>query len=95
MKTGVFKSKSKIIYADDFIVTAATKEIAEEAKEILRDFLQARGLELSEEKTVIKMCIRDRYTSARNRASAGRKTMKRSIIGSGFRGIKGKKTAGC
>lgn len=48
------KSKVNLVrYADDFIVTAATKEIAEEAKEILRDFLQARGLELSEEKTVI------------------------------------------
>ena len=40
-------------YADDFIVTAATKEIAEEAREIVRTFLAARGLELSEEKTVI------------------------------------------
>ena len=40
-------------YADDFIVTAATREIAEEAKELIRDFLQTRGLELSEEKTVI------------------------------------------
>lgn len=40
-------------YADDFIVTAATKEIAMEAKELIRDFLGARGLELSEEKTVI------------------------------------------
>lgn len=40
-------------YADDFIVTAATKEIAEEAKKIIRDFLTTRGLELSEEKTVI------------------------------------------
>lgn len=40
-------------YADDFIVTAATKEIAEEAKELLRGFLQTRGLELSEEKTHI------------------------------------------
>ncbi|AGK96615.1 group II intron reverse transcriptase/maturase [Clostridium pasteurianum] len=40
-------------YADDFIVTAATKEIAEEAKELIREFLQTRGLELSEEKTKI------------------------------------------
>lgn len=40
-------------YADDFIVTAATKEIAQEAKEIIRAFLKTRGLELSEEKTVI------------------------------------------
>lgn len=48
------KSKVNLVrYADDFIVTAATKEIAEEAKEIIRTFLQIRGLELSEEKTVI------------------------------------------
>lgn len=51
-----FKNAHKVNlvrYADDFIVTAATKEIAVEAKEIVRDFLQTRGLELSEEKTVI------------------------------------------
>ncbi|WP_306569693.1 group II intron reverse transcriptase/maturase [Faecalispora jeddahensis] len=40
-------------YADDFIVTAKTKEIAEEAKVVIRDFLKTRGLELSEEKTLI------------------------------------------
>ncbi|HGC9115437.1 TPA: group II intron reverse transcriptase/maturase [Streptococcus agalactiae] len=40
-------------YADDFIVTAATKEIAEEAKELIKNFLTERGLELSEEKTII------------------------------------------
>ena len=40
-------------YADDFIVTAATKEIAQEAKELIRAFLKTRGLELSEEKTTI------------------------------------------
>lgn len=40
-------------YADDFIVTAVTKETAEEAKEIIKSFLKERGLELSEEKTVI------------------------------------------
>ena len=51
-----FKNAHKvnfIRYADDFIVTAATQEIAEEAKEIIRNFLKERGLELSEEKTVI------------------------------------------
>lgn len=48
------KSKVNLVrYADDFIVTAATKEIAEEAKELIRDFLKTRGLELSEEKTTI------------------------------------------
>lgn len=48
------KSKVNLVrYADDFIVTAATKEIAEEAKELIRNFLKTRGLELSEEKTTI------------------------------------------
>ena len=48
------KSKVNLVrYADDFIVTAATKEIAEEAKEPIREFLKTRGLELSEEKTAI------------------------------------------
>jgi RNA-directed DNA polymerase len=42
-----------IRYADDFIVTAASEEIALEAKELICDFLKARGLELSEEKTHI------------------------------------------
>lgn len=40
-------------YADDFIVTAKTKEIAEDAKELIRQFLKDKGLELSEEKTLI------------------------------------------
>lgn len=48
------KSKVNLVrYADDFIVTAATKEIAEEAKALIREFLKTRGLELSEEKTAI------------------------------------------
>ena len=42
-----------IRYADDFVITAATKEIAEKAKVIVGDFLKERGLELSEDKTVI------------------------------------------
>jgi RNA-directed DNA polymerase len=40
-------------YADDFIVTAKTEEIAKEVKELMKDFLKDRGLELSDEKTVI------------------------------------------
>lgn len=40
-------------YADDFIVSAATKEIAEEVKIVIRDFLNIRGLQLSEEKTLV------------------------------------------
>ena len=51
-----FKNANKvnfIRYADDFIVTAATEDIALEAKELLKNFLDTRGLELSEEKTVV------------------------------------------
>lgn len=51
-----FKNAHKVNlvrYANDFIVTAATEEIAIEAKGIIRDFLKTRGLELSEEKTLI------------------------------------------
>jgi len=40
-------------YADDFIVTARTKEIAEEVKVHIGNFLKQRGLELSNEKTQI------------------------------------------
>src|SRR5699024_4750408 len=40
-------------YAYDFVVTAATPELALEAKEVIREFLAQRGLELSEEKTVV------------------------------------------
>ncbi len=40
-------------YADDFIVTAKTEEIANEVKELIKDFLKDRGLELSDEKTLI------------------------------------------
>ena len=42
-----------IRYADDFIVTANSKEVAEKVKVLMREFLKRRGLELSEEKTVI------------------------------------------
>lgn len=49
-------AKSKVNfcrYADDFVVTAKTEEIAEEVKELIKDFLEDRGLELSDEKTLI------------------------------------------
>ena len=43
-----------IRYADDFIVTGESKELLENGVlPIIRDFLSERGLELSEEKTVI------------------------------------------
>jgi RNA-directed DNA polymerase len=53
---GVQYNKQKvnlIRYADDFIVTAKTKEVAEEVKELISEFLAERGLELSKEKTLI------------------------------------------
>lgn len=40
-------------YADDFLVITPTREIAEEARDTLREFLSIRGLELSTEKTLI------------------------------------------
>lgn len=40
-------------YADDFIVTADNPEVAEEVKETIKEFLDTRGLELSESKTKI------------------------------------------
>lgn len=40
-------------YADDFIVTADNREILEDIKDIIQEFLAERGLELSKEKTVI------------------------------------------
>jgi len=40
-------------YADDFIITGSTPEVLERAKEVVQEFLQERGLSLSEEKTRI------------------------------------------
>lgn len=51
-----YRAKTKVNlvrYADDFIVTANSKEIAEEVKRLIKEFLKKRGLELSEEKTII------------------------------------------
>ncbi len=51
-----YRAKTKvnlIRYADDFIITANTKEVAEELKVIVSRFLESRGLMLSEEKTKI------------------------------------------
>ena len=42
-----------IRYSDDFLVVVPSKEIADEVREIIREFLAIRGLELSPEKTVI------------------------------------------
>lgn len=40
-------------YADDFVVTASSEELAREIKELLRASLKKRSLELSEENTLI------------------------------------------
>lgn len=51
-----YRAKTKVNlvrYADDFIITAKTKEIAEELQILVSEFLQKRGLTLSEEKTMI------------------------------------------
>ena len=51
-----YRAKTKVNlvrYADDFIITANTKETAEELKDIVSRFLKNRGLTLSEEKTII------------------------------------------
>lgn len=51
-----YRAKTKVNlvrYADDFILTANTKELAEELKDLVGQFLKTRGLTLSEEKTVI------------------------------------------
>ena len=49
-----FANKVNLVrYADDFVVTAASRETAERAKEVIRAFLKSRGLTLSEEKTLV------------------------------------------
>jgi len=51
-----YRAKTKVNlvrYADDFIITANTKELAEELKETVSEFLKHRGLTLSDEKTTI------------------------------------------
>lgn len=52
---GVTKTRDKvnvISYADDFVVTGATREVLEnQVKPAITTFLQDRGLELSNEKT--------------------------------------------
>jgi RNA-directed DNA polymerase len=53
-KGNVYCPKVNLVrYADDFVVTAENKEILEEIKILLTEFLSERGLSLSEEKTLI------------------------------------------
>lgn len=60
-KTGKVKTEQKkyprsgyVRYADDFIVTAETKEDLESVKSVIAEWLRGKGLELSEEKTHIR-----------------------------------------
>jgi RNA-directed DNA polymerase len=53
-RTSTYHPKVHLVrYADDFIITGRTKEALEEIKPLVEEFLQARGLTLSEEKTKI------------------------------------------
>lgn len=47
------KKVNLIRYADDWIITAESREVAEQVKAAIADFLGERGLSLSEEKTKI------------------------------------------
>jgi RNA-directed DNA polymerase len=49
----VYPKINLVRYADDFVITAKSKEIAERVTELVRQFMAERGLQLSEEKTVI------------------------------------------
>ena len=50
---GVGRTNFTWLYADDFVITGTTKETLYQARSIIEDFLQDRGLSLSEEKTKI------------------------------------------
>jgi RNA-directed DNA polymerase len=50
----VFNPKINLVrYADDFIITGSTPEVLHQVKDVVREFLEERGLSLSEEKTKI------------------------------------------
>jgi RNA-directed DNA polymerase len=62
-----FPKYSLIRYADDFIVTATTKEDIEAIQPIIKQWLSERGLELNEEKTkVTKACHRHLHSGKRS-----------------------------
>jgi hypothetical protein len=64
-----FKPKVNLIrYADDFIITGATKDVLEnEVRPLVEQFLQDRGLQLSPEKS----CITPRAPRRRTVAATG------------------------
>ena len=50
----VFNPKVNLVrYADDFIITGSTPEVLHQVKDVVREFLEERGLSLSKEKTKI------------------------------------------
>jgi RNA-directed DNA polymerase len=49
----VYPKINLVRYADDFVITAKSKEIAERVTGMVRHFMAERGLQLSDEKTVI------------------------------------------
>ena len=48
-----FPKVNLVRYADDFVVTAESRELFEEIKPLITYFLAQRGLTLSEEKTLV------------------------------------------
>ncbi len=53
-KTSIDSPYTMVIYADDFVVMAETKEECQQAMEKINNWLSERGLRLSKEKTQIK-----------------------------------------
>lgn len=51
MKRGITPGVHLIRYADDMVITGRTEGMLYEAKDIVREFLKVRGLELNEKKT--------------------------------------------
>lgn len=50
----IIKPKMHLVrYADDFIITGISKELLEDVQKTVQEFMQVRGLTLSEEKTMI------------------------------------------
>jgi RNA-directed DNA polymerase len=88
------KYKVKIIrYADDFIITATTKEVlVEQVKPLITKFLAKRGLELSEEKTKVSNIYEGFDFLGQNVRKYGRKLLikpSKKSISSVYRKIRG------
>lgn len=53
LKKGISPGVHLIRYADDMVITGRTEEMLIKAKDIVRNFLEVRGLQLNEKKTKI------------------------------------------